>query len=230
MIQLNAHESRILGVLVEKALTTPAQYPLTLNAIVNGCNQKSNRDPVMNMTDDHVFDALDTLRQKGLAREVMMSGSRVEKYRHVAKEVLETDTAGLVLLMELLLRGPQTVGELRSRASRMHPLESTEAVAEALRHLRQRDEPLVRELAPAPGSRAKRYAQLLSPDLHPLDAPAATTATSRAATGASEELESRIDALQEQVTVLRKALSALAVSIGRPDPFAAEQRSECENG
>jgi len=216
MIQLTPHESRVLGVLVEKALTTPAQYPLTLNGIVTGCNQKNNRDPITTMTEEEAFDALDGLRRKGMAREVMMSGSRVEKYRHVAKEVLETDTSGLVILVEMLLRGPQTVGELRSRASRMHPLESTEKVTEALRHLREREDPLVRELAPAPGSRAKRYAQLLCPDLHPLDAPAGGP---KAAAAPSSALVERVAELESEVTALRGALTKLAKSLGEPDPL-----------
>lgn len=216
MIQLNPHESRVLGVLVEKALTTPAQYPLTLNAIVNGCNQKSNREPVLNMSEEDVFDALDTLRRKGLAREVMMSGSRVEKYRHVAKEVLETDTAGLVILVELLLRGPQTVGELRGRASRMHPLEATETVTQALQHLRDREEPLVRELAPSPGSRASRYVQLLCPDLHPLDVPAGHSAESSSPNSALIE---RVAELESEVAALRGAITKLARSLGEPDPL-----------
>lgn len=218
MIQLNADESRVLGVLIEKALTTPAQYPLTLNGIVTGCNQKSNRMPVMNLSEDAAFDALDMLRRKGLAREVMMSGSRVEKYRHVAKEVLETDTAGLVILVELLLRGPQTVGELRTRASRMHPLESTDTVLEALRHLRDREEPLVQELPPMPGSRAKRYVQLLSPDLHPVDAPAAG-ASAPEPSEHQAALSERIAELESEVSALRGAISKLAIALGEPDPL-----------
>lgn len=219
MIELTPHESRVLGVLVEKAMTTPAQYPLTLNSIVTGCNQKSNREPVTNFTEEQVFDALNGLRQKGLAREVMLSGSRVEKYRHVAKEVLDTDTAGLVILAELLLRGPQTMGELRSRASRMYRLETLEAVAEALRHLQQREKPLVRELPPAPGSRAKRYVQLLCADLHPVDAGASVP--HGPAEGGSE-LEERIVMLENEVAMLREAVSSLALALGQQDPLSGD--------
>src|SRR4051812_49801787 len=120
MLTLNANEARVLGVLVEKAQTTPAQYPMTLNAMVNGANQKNNREPVTNLSEDQVFEALEGLRTKRLANEVMLSGSRVQKYRHIARESLGIQTSELVILTELLLRGPQTIGELQGRASRMH--------------------------------------------------------------------------------------------------------------
>ena len=175
MLSLSPNECRVLGVLIEKAQTTPQQYPLTLNAMVNGANQKNNREPVTNLNEEQVLQTLDDLRSKGLAREVMLSGSRVEKFRHVAREVLEIDTNQLVIMAELLLRGPQTIGELRGRASRMHPLETTEIVKNVLDSLMTRPEPLVRELPPAPGDRAPRFAQLLCPTLHPLDAPPTPT-------------------------------------------------------
>ena len=169
MLTLTKDECRVLGVMVEKAQTTPGQYPLTLNGVTLGCNQKNNRDPVTNFTEERVFDAMDKLRGRGLARELMLSGSRVPKFRHMAREVLEVTTSELVVLAELLLRGPQTVGELRGRATRMHPIESLEEAQALLDGLMGRPEPMVRELPPAPGSRAKRYVQLLCPDLHPLD-------------------------------------------------------------
>ncbi len=169
MITLTKDECRVLGVMVEKAQTTPGQYPLTLNGATLGCNQKNNRDPVTNFTEERVFDALDKLRAKGLARELMLSGSRVPKFRHMAREVLEVTTSELVILAEMLLRGPQTVGELRGRATRMHPIASLEEAQALLDALMARPEPMVKELPPAPGSRAKRYMQLLCPDLHPLD-------------------------------------------------------------
>ncbi len=161
-------ECRVLGVLVEKAQTTPGQYPLTLNGLVVGCNQKNNRDPVVTVDEDEVVTALDGLRAKSLVRELSMEGSRVPKYRHVARDVLQIDTSSLVILAELLLRGPQTVGELRGRALRMHPLESLEVVEGVLATLAAREAPLVRELPPLPGSRAPRWMQLLCPNLHPL--------------------------------------------------------------
>jgi uncharacterized protein YceH (UPF0502 family) len=223
MIDLSPDESRVLGVLVEKATTTPEQYPLSLNAVVNGANQKNNRDPVMNMDDGQAFEALEGLRAKGLVVRVDMAGSRVNKYRHQAGEALRVRPAELAILAELLLRGPQTLGELRGRASRMHPLESLDVVKNMLRALGEREEPLVRELPPSPGSRAERYAQLLCPDLHPIDGPATAEA---AAPGRGVRmppppaLAVRVEALEGEVATLREALRRLARSIGEPDPIA----------
>ncbi|MFW5653802.1 MAG: YceH family protein [Planctomycetota bacterium] len=166
MINLKPNEARVLGVLVEKAYTTPGQYPMTLNAIVNGSNQKSNRDPVTNLDEDDVQDALDSLRAKQIVREVYTSGSRVAKYRQLAKEAFDVDPQSLAVLAELLLRGPQTLGELRGRARRMQAMDSTEVTREALTRLMDREEPYVRVIPAAPGSRAERYLQLLCPDLH----------------------------------------------------------------
>jgi hypothetical protein len=216
MITLNAHESRVLGVLVEKAQTTQAQYPLTLNALVNGCNQKSNREPVMNLNEDQVLRALDDLRGKQLVRELMMAGSRVEKYKHNAREALDVGTNELVILAELLMRGPQTVGELRGRASRMHPLDTTEIVENILEQLMTREPPLVRRFPPPAGSRAALYGQLLSPDLHRVPAgggseahaeprltPAPASATS---TASASNLEQRVAQLERDVAELRALL------------------------
>lgn len=216
MITLTPNECRVLGVLVEKAQTTPAQYPLTMNALTTGCNQKNNRDPVTNLTEEDALDAIDSLRAKGLAREVNLSGSRVNKFRHVARETLSVSTTELVMLAELWLRGPQSVGELRGRASRMHPIESLESAQAALDSLASRDEPLVRALARAPGERATRYAQLLCPDLHPLDAPAHTSGgveRSGAAAG-GEGLSARVERLESQVEALATTVRLLASSLG----------------
>jgi len=210
MIQLTANECRVLGVLVEKAQTTPQQYPLTLNALVSGCNQKNNREPVMELSDTQVQEALDSLRQNGLAREVMLSGSRVEKFRHVAREVIEIDTRELVILAELMLRGPQTNGELRGRASRMHPLESTEVVKNLLDGLINRPEPLVKELPAAPGDRAPRFMQLLCPTAHPLDAPPRPAAVSTSSSAPmSNELLDRLARLEREVEQIKQALGSL---------------------
>jgi len=224
MVFLVPNECRVLGVLVEKATTTPAQYPMTLNALVAGANQRSNRDPVLTLDEDAVFAALDGLRTKGLVREVMMTGSRVQKFRHVAGEALELPKSALVILTELLLRGPQTAGELRGRASRMHPLESIEAVEAVLADLAGRDEPLVRDLPPAPGGRARRFAQRLCPDLHPLDAPAsagpvdfgATSPPSASAPSGDDilaRLERRIERLEADLADLRRELGVAAAGV-----------------
>lgn len=166
MIALTPEECRVLGVMVEKAQTTPGQYPMSLNAVTVACNQKNNRDPIVEWDEDTVFDALDRLRRKNIVREVSLSGSRVAKFRHVAREILSVTTEELVLLAELLLRGPQSVGELRGRAGRMAPLGTLEDVERVLDAMRSRAEPLVQEI---PGGRTRRFAQLLCPALHPLD-------------------------------------------------------------
>lgn len=226
MVTLTKDECRVLGVLVEKAQTTPAGYPMTLNAVTLGCNQKNNRDPVTNFTEEQVFDAIDKLRQRGLARELMLSGSRVPKYRHMAREVLEVTTPELVILAELLLRGPQTVGELRGRASRMHPIESLDEAQAILEGLMGRPEPMVKELPPAPGSRAKRYVQLLCPDLHPLDHVSSSGGGDDDAdppAGASSvraEVAARVERLETEVETLKRAIQKLASSLGEPDPLA----------
>ena len=241
MIELTPDESRVLGVLVEKATTTPDQYPLSLNAVVNGCNQKNNRDPVLTLDEGRVFDALEGLRGKGLVVRSDMAGSRVNKYRHQANESLRVRPGELAVLAELLLRGPQTLGELRGRASRMHPLESLDDVKQMLRALSERSEPLVRDLPPSPGSRAERYAQLLCPTLHPLDAPPSTAPSERTVTeravserpsalaasvassivrSSDTSLVDRVAALESEVRTLRDALRRLAQSVGEDDPLA----------
>jgi hypothetical protein len=144
----------------------------------------------------------------------------VEKFRHIARDTLEVSTSELVLLAELLLRGPQTAGELRSRATRMHPMESIEAVESVLQHLMQREEPMVQKLAPAPGSRAPRHAQLLCPKLHPLHPPEARTAPSAAPTAEAGDLAARVQRLESDVEALRAAVRALAEALGSDDPFA----------
>ncbi|HEY8669012.1 MAG TPA: YceH family protein [Tepidisphaeraceae bacterium] len=221
MLILTANEARVLGVLVEKAQTTPEQYPLTLNAATNGANQKNNRDPVMNLSDDDVLDALNALRDKKLVVRVDLAGSRVPKYRHSATDGLGITMRELIILAELLLRGPQTVGELRGRASRMHPLESMEMVTSVLQTLMTRPEPLVRELPPSPGSRAQRYVQLLSPDAHPTELTASTAipAGPIATPSLHAPLADRVTQLEHEVATLRDALRRLAASVGEPDPL-----------
>ena len=237
MLQLSPNECRVLGVLVEKAQTVPAQYPMTLNSIVVGANQKNNRDPVTDLSEEDVYDALDRLRAKGLVREAMLSGSRVSKFRHLAREVLGVSTEELVLLTELLLRGPQSPGELRTRASRMHDLGGIEQVEALLRGLMttkpadestgdEAREPLVRRLPRRPGERAERYAQLLCPDLHPLDAPTSTphaaAPSDDAAIRDDSALAARVDELEREVRALRAAVRRLATSMGEADPLEFE--------
>jgi uncharacterized protein YceH (UPF0502 family) len=213
MIQLTPDESRVLGVLIEKSLTTPDQYPLSLNAIVNGANQKNNWDPISNLTEDAVFDALESLRGKGLVVRVDTPGARVHKYKHQAGETLHARTGEVAIIAELLLRGPQTLGELRGRASRMAPMESLDAARDLLRALMDRPEPLVREIPRSPGSRAEQYAQLLCPDLHAISsAPASVPLLTQESSGLP--LVERVTALEADVAALRAELRRLASALG----------------
>jgi uncharacterized protein len=133
---LTPHERRALGVLVEKAKTTPDVYPLSLNSLVTGCNQKSNRDPILNLSDVEVEEAMDAAQKKGLA--IKVTGGRVERWRHGLYEAWQVGKVELAILAELLLRGPQTEGELRSRASRMEPIEGLDTLRGVLKPLAQR--------------------------------------------------------------------------------------------
>ncbi len=165
---LDEAEVRVLGCLIEKELATPEYYPLSLNALVNACNQKSNRDPLMNLEEEDVVRALDSLRFKQLAL-LSAEGGRVPKYRHALVEKLRLNPAQLSLLGELLLRGPQTVGELRARAERMHPFADLAAVEEALQELMERTPPLVTRLPRQPGRKEQRCAHLFAGAPEPAD-------------------------------------------------------------
>ena len=165
-VTLNDTELRVLGSLIEKELTTPEYYPLSLNALVNACNQKSNRDPVMNLDEDAVTRALDSLRFKQFAL-LSGAGGRVAKYRHALAEKFRFSPAELTVLCELMLRGAQTVGELRSRGERMHAFADLAEVEGVLQDLMERTPAVVARLPRQPGRKESRYAQLFAgePDL-----------------------------------------------------------------
>jgi uncharacterized protein YceH (UPF0502 family) len=233
MTQLTPDEARVLGVLIEKSTTTPDQYPLSLNAVVAGANQKNNRDPVLNMSEDAAWDALEGLRAKSLVVRIEAgAGSRVHRFRHSATDTLHVRAGELAVLAELLVRGPQTQGELRGRASRMHAMETLDVVRDMLRALAERPEPLVKQIPPSPGSRAERYVQLLAPDLH--DVGEASGETESTVTGAvsppqrqsasvgtsSDGLADRVTALEAEVGRLRDALRKFAAALGEPDPLS----------
>lgn len=154
-------EARVLGCLVEKELATPEYYPLTLNALVNACNQKSNRDPVMILDEEEVLRALDSLRFQRLARQ-SAEGVRAARYCHNLDSLLQLEPQELAILAELLLRGPQTAGELRGRAERMAPLADLAAVESAIAALVEREAPLAVRLPRQPGRKEQRFAHLLS--------------------------------------------------------------------
>ena len=164
--EIDSLEARVLGVLVEKELTTPDNYPLSLNALTAGCNQKSNRDPVLSLSEGEVLVVVEGLRAKGIVGASYPAGGRVERFHHSTREVWNLMPGGLAVMCELWLRGPQTLGELRTRANRMHEFKDLEAIRETLARLLQKG--FVRELA---GGRAARYEQLIAPGQTPAEAP-----------------------------------------------------------
>ncbi|HUI40745.1 MAG TPA: YceH family protein [Terriglobia bacterium] len=206
---LNEVETRVLGALVEKEITTPDYYPLSLNALVNACNQRSNRDPVMNLDEDAVRQALDDLNAKGLAGARSGAESRVTKYEHRLQEAFNFSRPETAVLCVLLVRGPQTPGELRSRSERMHRFEDLDGVQSALHHLMKREPPLVKMLPRQPGTKEARYAHLLSGDVAAWE-PAVATESS-AGTSADAERITRLEAelarLQAEVAELRQQLA-----------------------
>jgi uncharacterized protein len=155
---LHPVEVRVLGALLEKEITTPEYYPLSLNALVNACNQKSNRDPAVNFDEATVEQALHSLRDKGLLLSITGAGSRVQKYAHRISEKLNLGRPELAILCELMLRGPQTLGELRNRAVRMHPFEDLEQVQSVIDRLPE----LIVKLDRRPGEKESRFAHLLA--------------------------------------------------------------------
>ena len=159
---LSAFEARVLGVLAEKSSLTPDVYPLSLNAVVNACNQLSNREPVMSLGEETVETCLTRLQQNNLAQTYYPAGSRVAKFQHRLSEVFSLDDAKLALVTLLLLRGPQTCGELRQRTARMYPFASVESVERSLDDLAANEPALVMQLPRAPGTKESRWAHLLS--------------------------------------------------------------------
>jgi uncharacterized protein YceH (UPF0502 family) len=204
---LTAIEVRVLGSLIEKDITTPDYYPLSLNALVNACNQKNNRDPVTTLDEDSVADALSTLQAKRLAGPASGADSRVTKYEHRLQEVFNFDRREIALLCVLLLRGPQTPGELRSRTERMYHFEALDDITSTLDRLSQRQPPLVAILPRQPGTKESRYTHLFSgeaPDVSEVNgARVMPAATSSASTS------DRISALENQVAELKKEVSEI---------------------
>jgi uncharacterized protein len=214
---LDARERRVLGVLVEKAKTTPDAYPLSINALVTGSNQKSNRDPILNLTDLEVEDALARCQKAGLA--IKITGGRVVRWKHNLYDAWHVDKVELAVLGELLLRGPQTEGELRSRASRMEPIDDLDALRNVLRPLVARK--LVVYLTPE-----ERRGAVLSHGFHdptelerlrsriatePLEAlpPAAPSPSLAVKDERLSELESRLNAVREEMAALKQTLAGM---------------------
>ncbi len=231
---LSAPEQRVLGCLIEKRWTTPDQYPLSVNALRLACNQSTNRDPVTDYDEQTVRDAAQRLARYGLTRLASYHGSRAIKYRHLAEEALELDRPQLAVLAVLLLRGPQTPGELKGRTERMAPIASLEEVDRVLDTLIARE--YVRRLDRRPGQKEDRFAQLLGGDedpagqapaspatsarpapatlvdaapATPVDAAPATPVDAAPAAPANGSLEQRVAALEAEVATLREQLEEL---------------------
>jgi uncharacterized protein len=205
---LNDVEVRVAGSLVEKQLTTPDYYPLTLNALVHACNQISNRDPVVAYDAPTVEDAIDSLRRKNLVYVFYGSESRVPKYKHMMREVFELSPPELAALCVLMLRGPQTLGEVRGRAGRLHEFADLAEAERALDALARRDEPLVTKLPRRPGQKDARYSHLLAGPPAADPEPSADAASpARETTGERmARLESEVASLRAEVAELRSRL------------------------
>jgi len=207
-IILNAAEARVLGSLVEKDITTPDYYPLSLNALINACNKKNNREPVTNFDEETVRLALRNLSEKRLAGPASGADSRVTKYEHRMQEVFNFTRPETAILCVLLLRGPQTPGELRGRTERMHRFEDLDEVLSGLQQLMRREPPLAKALGRRPGTKEIRYAHLLSGDVEAWEPPAET-----ASSGVIDEnervahLEAQVSALQSEVAELKQQMA-----------------------
>jgi uncharacterized protein YceH (UPF0502 family) len=213
---LDPIECRVVGALAEKALATPDYYPMTLNGLVAACNQKTGRDPVMDLGDDDVARALDHLMRQNLAGTSERAGSRSTKYRHLLDHHFGLDEAGVAALAVLLLRGPQTVGEVRSRTGRLHEFESLDAAEATLRSLAERDEPLAVELPVQPGRKEARWAHLLAgqPEVDAEETPAPTFSAAMQAARSEgdriEALEARVEALEDELRAVQSAFAAFS--------------------
>lgn len=208
-IILDEKEIRILGCLIEKELTTPEYYPLSLNSLTNACNQKSNRNPVLSYDEALVEQGLESLHAKGLARKTLTAGSRVDKYLHALLDIFDLSKQEIAVLCELMLRGPQTTGELRSRAERMSPFESLEKVEETLRGLIAHDPALVLHLPRETGRKERRYMQLFSGEQYtgsaPQDQPAEPYQTKLSP-------DDRIKIMEEELVKLRSEMDDLKLA------------------
>ena len=207
---LSEIEVRVLGCLVEKQLTTPEYYPLTLNALVTACNQKSNRDRVVSYDEATVMQALDTLRERNLVYVFHGSTSRVVKYKHMLPSVYELDPAATAAITVLMLRGPQTIGEIRGRTDRLYDFESLVQVQEMLDALTRRNEPLVVKLERQAGQKDARYAHLLSGEV---DIETVAVAPARDRSAGDRHLSERVEKLEQDVERLSGEIESLSTTL-----------------
>ncbi len=213
-ILLNEIEIRILACMIEKAFTTPDYYPLTLNALTNACNQKSNRNPVLSLDETSVVRGLDELRKKGLSEKILKADSRVPKYRHLFMSKFDLSQSRTAVLCELMLRGPQTSGEIRSRADRMYSFKDLGEVEEIMSGLIASDNPMAAKLPRRAGQKESRYMHLLSgePVMHEQDRQAedeSATLQVRAENERIKKLEDELLSLRNEFDELKKAFADL---------------------
>ncbi len=210
-IELTPIECRVLGCLIEKSITTPENYPLSLNSLTNGCNQKSNRFPVMDLDESEVLEALDELRNQHLCFRVDVTGSRVPKFRYNLPEKWEFTGKHLAIVCELLIRGPQTPGELRTRGERMYSFLDLNEVDVALEFLKEQEEgPFVQKLPVLPGKKEARYAKLLGGELEivePTESQPVVTSSGPSRNERVSELEEEVEALRAEVESLKSAFA-----------------------
>jgi len=202
-----------LGALVEKEITTPDYYPLSLNALINACNQRSNREPVMNLDEDDVRQALHGLEDKRLAGRARSADGRVAKYEHWLGEAFNFSRAETALLCVLLLRGPQTPGELRGRTERLHGFEEIADVMAGMQKLMDREPPLAAVLPRQPGTKEARYTHLLSGPAENLQFAAVETVSGHASSADDGSVQQRVESLEAAVDELRQQVAALSQKI-----------------
>jgi hypothetical protein len=208
---LTPTEARVLGALIEKDITTPDYYPLSLNALVNACNQKNNRDPVMTLDEDSVRDALASLNEKQLGGPLRGGDNRVTKYEHRLQEVFNFDRREIAVVCVLLLRGPQTPGELRTRTDRMYHFEALEDVVSTLDRLAQRTPPLTRILPRQPGTKESRYMHLFCAETDISSTSATISQGSHSSTASNSDriahLENEVEKLKRELAVVQQQLA-----------------------
>ncbi|WP_330149687.1 YceH family protein [Shewanella xiamenensis] len=220
-MELTLHEARVIGCLLEKEVTTPEQYPLSLNALTLACNQKTSREPVLELTEAQVQAAIDSLNKKRLISEQSGFGSRVVKYKHrfcnTEFSELQLSSAAVAIVCLLLLRGPQTPGELRTRSNRLHDFKDVLEVEACIKQLMERDKPVLAQLPREPGKRECRYTELFSQGAEQISAASFINATNADAHPLNEQdrqqLEARVTQLEEQVAELKDKLESLIASL-----------------
>ena len=205
-LDLTPVEQRVLGALMEKEMSTPEYYPLSLNALVNACNQKNNREPVMHLVESDALNAIEVMRHKGVAFEHSGREHRVPKYSQGLGQKLNLGNKDLAVLCVLLCRGPQTPGELRGRTQSLYAFEDLDAVLSALSRLSSREEPLVQELPKAPGTKEARWTHLLGDSIPEFTATLQEPVTRSSSPSRLDELEARVKTLEDFVERLKSQL------------------------